>query len=425
MIPIYANYRDKISILHGKDKAQDLSAIYQQLAQIQTDIAVDKDAALIKYTKQFDQIESDNFQIKVTEKEISEAYNFVSKEYISAIKKAKKNLEDYHTQQQPKDWYIEKEQGIEYGASFNPIDSAGLYVPGGRAPYPSSVLMNAVPATIAGVSNIVMATPPQKNGKIAPQVLVAADICNITNIVKAGGSQAVFALAQGTESVDKVDKIVGPGNIYVTIAKQMVYGQVDIDKPAGPSESLIYINDAKYVSFAAAELLAQLEHDPDAVAVAVSESKDTLLLIQKELKVQLENCQRKETISKSIENSMLFLVRNQEEAIDAINRVASEHLVLLVDEYKSMLPKIKHAGAIFLGPYTPVALGDYYGGTNHVLPTSGAARFASPLGVMDFIKYSSLLYYSKEKLAAAKEDVRIISEMEGFDAHFKSIERRL
>ncbi|MFC1771347.1 histidinol dehydrogenase [Candidatus Margulisiibacteriota bacterium] len=425
MIPISKDYKKHIFELHARNSAQDMSPIYQTLLEIRAEVLRCGDQALKKYSAKFDGIKINTFKIKTEKEEIKAAYNKVPKRYIEALERAKKNIEGYHLKQLPKDWYEQKKDGIEYGVQYKPIDSTGLYVPGGRAPYPSSVLMNAIPARIAGVKNITIATPPLADGGITPEILVAANLCGVENIVKVGGAQAVFALACGTESVPKVDKIVGPGNIYVTTAKQMVYGQVDIDKPAGPSEALIYIQDPKYITYAAAELLAQLEHDPDSVATAISENENLLKEIQSELRKQVQACSRKEIIDQAIKNSMLFLVKDQNEAIDAINQIASEHLVLMIDNPQSILKQINHAGAIFLGPYTPVALGDYYGGTNHVLPTSGTARFASPLGVMDFMKYSSLLYYSKEQLQKAEEDLRILALQESFDAHFNSVKLRL
>jgi histidinol dehydrogenase len=425
MIKLIKNYKNYIKKLHNSGQAVDHSDILKTLSKMRIDILKDQDTAVIKYTKKFDRVTDPKFSLIVTPKEIKDAYAQVSKDFIAAIKKAKKNIEWYHKQQLPKSWYKKQKDGRAFGMEFNPIEVAGLYVPGGRAPYPSTVLMNSIPAKIAGVGHLIVATPPGENGCVDPSVLVAADICGVDTIVKAGGAQAVFALAQGTKTIPKVDKIVGPGNIFVTMAKQMVYGQVDIDKPAGPSESLVYIDNEKYVSFAAAELLAQLEHDPLASAVGVSESEIILTMVQAEIKKQIINCKRKDVIKGSIKNSALILTKDLKESIDAMNLVASEHLVLITDKHDSIRKKIKHAGAIFLGPYTPVALGDYYAGTNHVLPTAGAARFASPLGVMDFIKYSSLLYFSKQNLQSTSEDMHILTSAEQFDAHGNSVTIRL
>ncbi|MCP4049969.1 MAG: histidinol dehydrogenase [bacterium] len=421
MIQIETEYKSFIKTLHSQNQPQDQVEIVKKLTEIKNRIIEEGDKALIFYTEMFDKVESSNFNLKVSSYEIEEAYSLVPENFISALKKAKKNIEWFHNQQIPKSWYKEKKDGSAFGMRFSPIQKAGLYVPGGRAPYPSSVLMDAVPAKIAGVSSIVMTTPPDKSGKISPQILVAADICGIKTIIKAGGAQAVFAMAYGSESVDKVDKIAGPGNMYVTVAKQMVYGQVDIDKPAGPSEALVYIDNPDYAVFAAAELLSQLEHDPDSVAAGVSENKEILYKIQDEIKKQIEFCSRKDVINQALKNSVLFLSKDIRESIDIINTTASEHLVLLSDNYKKLAADITNAGAVFLGPYTPVALGDYYAGTNHVLPTAGAARFASPLGVMDFMKYSSLLYYSREKLIESEPEIAVLTEMEGFDAHHKSV----
>ena len=313
------------------------------------------------------------------------------------------------------------QEGVWYGNRYTPLESAGIYVPGGRAAYPSTVLMDAIPAQLAGVPNIVMVTPPS----VPSQVLVAADLCGLTEIYRVGGAQAVFALADGTTSVPKVDKIVGPGNVYVTQAKQMVYGKVDIDKPAGPSEVLVVIEDLEYAPFAAAEMLAQLEHDPLANAVVVATSVDVLDAVESSFKDQLTRLKRQEVLAESVQFACFVQAESTDQMIDYINHIASEHLSLCMDDYQPILDKVKHAGSIFCGPYTPVTLGDYYAGTNHVLPTEGTARFASPLGVMDFMKYSSVLSYSKLSLQAVQTDLHVLTEMEGFDAHFNAVEVRV
>lgn len=392
---------------------------------IHQEIKTGGDQALVSYAKTLDRVTVEALQLTVTPEEIKAAYAHVPKDFIQAVKKAKKNIEQFHRYQLPKNWSKTLKSGVRYGMRFSPLDKVGLYVPGGRALYPSTVLMNAIPAKIAGVQTCVMTTPPRPDGSIAPQILVAADLCGISHIIKAGGAQAVFALAYGTQSVPKVDKIVGPGNIFVTLAKQKVYGLVDIDKPAGPSEVLVYVEDPQYAAYAAAELLAQLEHDPLAVAVAVSTQEQTLKLIQAECERQLPFCKRRDIIEQSAQKSALILAKTPQDAFGIINEIASEHLVVMLANPQDTLPHIRHAGSIFLGPHTPVALGDYAAGPNHVLPTGGATKYASPLGVMDFMKFSSTLEYSKEALAKIDKTVKSLTDMEGLDAHYRSVEIRL
>ncbi|NBV42393.1 histidinol dehydrogenase [bacterium] len=377
----------------------------------------------MRYARQFDRVTADPFSLRVDEKGLENAQHQVPKAFWTALKTAHRNITQYHKLQRPKGWRRSK-NGVMYGVQYTAIESVGLYVPGGRAIYPSSVLMNAIPAQIAGVPNIVMATPPQPDGSIPPQILAAAALCGVSTIVKSGGAQAVFALAYGTQSVPKVDKIVGPGNKYVDGAKQRVYGIVDIDKPAGPSEVLVYLTDPQYAPFAAAELLAQLEHDPDASAIAVSENPAALSAVASALEVLVTQCARQTILNQSIVNCALVSTESHSESVRVINDIASEHLVVLTDDAVNLLPQIRNGGSIFLGPYTPVALGDYVAGPNHVLPTGRAARFASPLGVMDFMKYSSFLQYSEPALVAVAPAVKVLTDMEGFDAHYLSVSVR-
>jgi histidinol dehydrogenase len=344
---------------------------------------------------------------------------------MDALKLAHHNITEYHAWQKPNGWERAPQPGTRYGIRYSAIDSVGLYVPGGRAVYPSSVLMNAIPAKLAGVDRIVIATPPQPDGSIPPQILAACSLCGVSSILKSGGAQAIFALAYGTQTTKSVDKIVGPGNKFVDGAKRSVYGVVDIDKPAGPSEVLVYITDPSYAEFAAAELLAQLEHDPDAKAFALTLSDECASAIQTEFISLAARCKRQDIISKSAQNSKIVKCDSESQVIETINIIASEHLVLMVDHANTILSKIRHAGSIFLGPYTPVALGDYIAGPNHVLPTGAAARFSSPLGVMDFMKYSGYCEYSKEALAAIQVPIRELTTMEGFDAHQLSVDVRL
>ncbi|MDA1354052.1 MAG: histidinol dehydrogenase [bacterium] len=404
---------------HGAD-GQD---IHSKLQNIQLNVAGRGDKALIDYTRQFDRINTAGFTLRVSPEELKEAYSNVPEEFVTACKTAIENIRTYHQHQIPRNWHKE-ENGRQFGLQYSPIEKAGLYVPGGRALYPSTVLMNAIPAQIAGVKELVMVTPPQRDGNVAPQVLVAADLCGIKTVRKVGGAQAIFALANGTESVPKVDKIVGPGNIWVTRAKQMVYGLVDIDKPAGPSEVLVYVEDIAYAPYAAAELWAQLEHDPLASAICISTKRDVLEAVSKAAAAQLPHLKRQDILAKSQLNGLLIQAKDQSDAISMMNHIASEHLVLCLDDYKPVLEQVKHAGSIFCGPYTPVALGDYFAGPNHVLPTERAARYASPLGVMDFMKYSSYMSYDKQNLYAAAPHIKSLTDMEGFDAHFASVDVR-
>ena len=397
--------------------------IQQTITTIQNEIITNKDNALLNYTHQFD---SPNVtSLIVSPEEITSAKKQVSADTLEAFNLAKENITNFHNNQIPFDWEEEQDNGIIYGMQYKPIEKAGLYVPGGRALYPSTVLMNAIPAKLAGVSQLIMTTPPQKDGKIAAEILVAADLCNVDTIIKAGGAQAIFALAYGTQSVPKVDKIVGPGNIYVDQAKQRVYGQCDIDKPAGPSEVCVYVEDIQYAAFAAAELLAQCEHDPDASVIAIAPDLTILNAIQEECKQQINTLNRQDIIKQSCQNSALVIVKNRTEAIAMLNEIASEHLVLLLDDAEKIRKKIQHAGSIFCGPYTPVALGDYIAGPNHVLPTNKAARFSSPLNVMDFMKFSSHLTYKKRNLNDIQPQIKTLTDIEELDAHYQSVKIRL
>ena len=423
MLTITESIQGVLTTLHSIDLNDD-NSLNESVRVIRDEVLENGDSALKSYAQRFDQVDVD-FDILVSKDEIKDAYNKVNDSFIEAIQHAQKNVTAFHTHQRPESWQKDVGAGIQYGMQYRPLNSAGLYVPGGRANYPSTVVMNVVPAKIAGVPDLVILTPPQADGTISPEVLVAADVCGVDKIVRSGGAQAVFAAAYGTQSVPKVDKIVGPGNKYVTAAKNMVYGVVDIDKPAGPSEVLVYITDDRYADYAASELLAQLEHDPDARAVAVSESRLVLEKINDSFQTLLESCDRKQIIQHSQKNCYLVLTDSEESSIDAINKVASEHLVLLLDDYQSILNSINHAGSIFCGPYTPVALGDYWAGPNHVLPTAGAARFSSPLNVMDFMKFSAVLAYDKDSLNKVSKSIKTLTEVEGFDAHYKSIDVRL
>ncbi len=411
MITITTNTSQFIAQSHAQNMQDQQEDIMALLRKMQHDVMSRKIAAVLDYTQQFDGVSFTVPDLKVTPKEIQQAYHHVSDDLITALKTAQTNIEQFHRHQLPNSWNHSPKKGVSYGMRYHPIERVCLYVPGGRAPYPSTVLMDAIPAKIAGVQQLLITTPPQKDGSIRPEILVAADLCGVTDIYKVGGAQAVFAVAYGTESIPKVDKIVGPGNIYVNLAKQLVYGTVDIDKPAGPSDVLVVVEDQQYAAFAAAEMLAQLEHDPLSIAITISSSDSVLQAIQTELSNQVSTLSRKDVIQQSLNNSGLLLAKDAKDLVALTNQIAPEHLVLLVDEYEPLLDQITHAGSIFCGPYTPVTLGDYYAGPNHVLPTSGTARFASPLGVMDFLKYSSHL--------------KLLTDMEGFTAHYNAVDQRI
>lgn len=376
------------------------------------DVKKNKDRAVVKYTKLFDKVLLGPSKFKVTKEEIGDALKLVDKEFIPVLRLAIKNIRDFHKKQKPKKW-IKTSSGITSGLRYLPIDSVGIYVPGGRAAYPSSVIMNAIPAQIAGVKNIVMASPPQKDAKIHPYVLAAAYELGIDQIYKVGGAQAIAALAFGTENIPKVDKIVGPGNIYVTIAKKILYGEVGIDKLAGPSDVVIISDETANAEFIASDMMAQLEHDPLSKAILIATSKD----IKEKVKIIIKK-------SGYINKCGFYSADNLEMAASISNIIAPEHLELHVKYNKEILKKIKNAGAIFLGPYSPVAIGDYLAGPNHVLPTLGSSRFSSPLGVYDFIKYQSIIGYSKKALKKISGSVKKFAYIEGLKNHAGSIDSR-
>lgn len=378
------------------------------------------DRALLDYAKKFDKAELTN--LVVTQEEIDEALEQIDDYFIETLKQARDNIQLYHEKQLRSGYELQKEDGIVLGQKVTPLARVGVYVPGGTASYPSSVLMNVIPAKIAGVTEIVMVTPPDKNGKVAAPILAAASVAGVTKIVKTGGAQAVAALAYGTESVPRVDKIVGPGNAFVATAKRMVFGQVDIDMIAGPSEILVLADGTCNPRYVAADLLSQAEHDKMAQAVLVTDSKELAMAVAEELEVQLAQLPREEIARTSVENRGKIIVAGSlEQAVEAANAIAPEHLELCVDEPFELLPLVKNAGSIFLGKHTPEAMGDYFAGTNHILPTGGTARFSSPLSVDDFVKKSSYLYYTPEALAKVKDRVADFAEREGLHAHGKSV----
>lgn len=381
--------------------------------------------ALFDYTQKFDGIAITEQNIKVTEQEIEYAYTQVSKELIAVIQKAAKRIRDFHQKQKINSWLEPSENGEMLGQLIRPIENVGIYVPGGKAAYPSSVLMNAIPASVAGVSRIIMTTPAQKDGRVTATTLVAAKEAGVNEIYKVGGAQAIAALAYGTTCIPKVDKICGPGNIYVALAKKSVYGQVNIDSVAGPSEILVIADESANPIYVAADMLSQAEHDEMASAMLVTNSETLAEEVQKQLQIQTEQLERKEIIKKSLQDyGLIVIAKDIKQACDLGNMIAPEHMEICTKEPFSLLPNIKNAGAIFLGEYTPEPLGDYMAGPNHVLPTGGTARFFSPLSIDDFIKKSSILSFSKQALLTLSNDIVTFANGEGLTAHANAIKVR-
>ena len=385
----------------------------------------EKDQALFAYTEQFDHAKVTAENIRVAEEEIQEAYEQVDEDLLRVVRKALKNIESYHAKQMQYSWFDSKPNGTMLGQKVTALQRVGVYVPGGKAVYPSSVLMNIMPAKVAGVEEIIMTTPPGPDGKVNPTTLVAAHEAGATAVYKVGGAQAIAALAYGTESIPKVDKIVGPGNIYVALAKKAVYGHVSIDSIAGPSEILVIADETANPRFVAADLLSQAEHDELASAILVTTSEDVANAVNKEIEGFLKVLSRSEIIKKSLENyGHILLAENLEEAIETANEIASEHLEIVTKDPYQVMMKIRNAGAIFLGEYSSEPLGDYFAGPNHILPTNGTAKFFSPLSVDDFLKKSSIIAYSKEALEAVHKDIETFAEAEQLTAHANSIKVR-
>ncbi|MFW5649965.1 MAG: histidinol dehydrogenase [Acetivibrio ethanolgignens] len=380
------------------------------------------DEALFSYTKRFDGIELDAESVRVTPEEIEEAYTQVDEEFLAIIRKAIENIRVYHEKQKQYSWFDSTPQGTILGQKVTPLERVGVYVPGGKAAYPSSVLMNTIPAKVAGVEKIIMVTPPDKEGRVTPTTLVAAREAGADEIYKVGGAQAIAALAYGTESIPNVHKIVGPGNIYVALAKKAVYGYVSIDSIAGPSEILVLADETANPRYVAADLLSQAEHDELASAILVTTSKELAREVEKEIEGFLQVLSRREILEKSLENYGYILIADtMEMAIDTVNEIASEHLEIVTKDPFQIMTKIKNAGAIFLGEYSSEPLGDYFAGPNHVLPTNGTAKFFSPLSVDDFIKKSSIISYSREALYPFHQDIVSFAKAEGLTAHANSI----
>lgn len=384
-----------------------------------------RDEAVFEYTLKFDGATINQDNIRVTEEEIKEAYEQVDPKLLDVIRKALVNIRDYHAKQKQYSWFDSDESGIILGQKVTPLKTVGVYVPGGKAVYPSSVLMNVIPAKAAGVSNIIMTTPCGKDGKVYPSTLVAAKEAGVDAIYKVGGAQAIAALAFGTESIPKVDKIVGPGNIYVALAKKAVFGYVSIDSIAGPSEIMVLADETANPRFVAADLLSQAEHDEMASAILVTTSETLAERVSVEVDKFVETLSRKEIIRKSLDNYGYILVADtMQDAIDTVNEIASEHLELVTKNPFETMTKIRNAGAIFIGEYSSEPLGDYFAGPNHVLPTNGTAKFFSPLSVDDFIKKSSIISYSREALEPVYKDIVQFAECEKLTAHANSIRVR-
>ncbi len=383
------------------------------------------DEALFQYTLKFDKCEITAQNIRVTEEEIEKAYGLVDSEFIEVMKRSAENITKFHRHQLHNSWFVPEENGTILGQKITPVAVSGVYVPGGKAAYPSSVLMNVLPAKVAGVPRIIMTTPPGADGEVNPGTLVAAHIAGVDEIYKAGGAQAVAAMAFGTESIPRVDKITGPGNIFVALAKKACFGFVSIDSVAGPSEILVLADETSSPRYVAADLLSQAEHDELASAILITTSKELAGKVSNEVDGFTKELSRKEIIEKSLENYGYILVaETMDDAIDAANEIASEHMEILTANPFETMTKIKNAGAIFLGEYSSEPLGDYFAGPNHILPTNGTARFFSPLNVDDFLKKTSIVSYSRDALSKVHKDIELFAEKEGLTAHANSVKVR-
>ena len=397
----------------------------ERVNEILQNVKENGDAAVFGYTKQFDGAEVTAENVRVTKAELDEAYESIDPGLLSVIRRSLANIRSYHEKQRQYSWFDSTENGTMLGQKVTPLASVGVYVPGGKAVYPSSVLMNIVPARVAGVGRIVMTTPPGADGRIPASTLVAANEAGVDEIYKAGGAQAVAALAFGTESIPKVDKITGPGNIYVALAKRAVYGHVSIDSVAGPSEILVLADETANPRYVAADLLSQAEHDEMASAILVTTSERLARRVSEEIDGFLKMLSRAEIIRKSLEQyGFILIAKDMGDAVDAVNEIASEHLEIVTKDAFQVMTKIRNAGAIFIGEYSSEPLGDYFAGPNHVLPTNGTAKFFSPLSVDDFIKKSSIIYYSKEALEPVHEDIIAFAQAEQLTAHANSIKVR-
>lgn len=417
------NKTSLIKELKEREKDDDLEVV-AKVSNILSKVKKLGDEALLSLTKEFDGVDLKELEVK--SEELDNAFKLVEKEFINALQEAALNIKEYHENQKNRGYILNKEDGVYMGQRVIPLEKVGIYVPGGTAAYPSSVLMNVIPAKVAGVKEIIMVTPPSKDGGINPYIAVAAKISGIDKIYKVGGAQAVGALAYGTESIPKVDKIVGPGNMFVAIAKRLVFGKVDIDMIAGPSEILVIGDKNANPKYIAADLMSQAEHDKLASSILVTTSMELYKNVEKELEKQVEELERKEIIKESLKNFGIAIVcNNLKECIEISNILAPEHLEIMTENPMELLGEVKNAGSVFLGHYSPEPVGDYFGGTNHVLPTNGTARFFSPLSVDSFIKKSSYLYYSEEALKKHGEKIILLAKKEGLTAHANSVKVRL
>ena len=424
---IKLNEQSRANILADllKRDPNNYSAYEDTVQAIVDDVRARGDEALFEYTKKFDGAELSADNIRVTQAEIQEALSQVDPNLLAVMKKSMKNIREYHEKQRQYSWFDSKPNGTILGQKVTALSSVGVYVPGGKAAYPSSVLMNIIPAEVAGVEKIVMVTPPGKDGRVNPVTLIAAHLAGATEVYKVGGAQAIAALAFGTKSIPRVNKIVGPGNIFVALAKKAVYGHVSIDSIAGPSEILVLADETANPRYVAADLLSQAEHDELASAILVTTSMELAEKVSVEADAFVQNLSRKAILEKSLENYGYILVADSmEDAIETANAIASEHLEIVTKNPFEVMTKIQNAGAIFMGEYSSEPLGDYFAGPNHVLPTNGTAKFFSPLGVDDFIKKSSIIYYSREALEAVHTDIESFAEAEHLTAHANSIRVR-
>lgn len=408
-----------------KRSTNDYGEYEKTVADIIEQVKNRKEEAIFEYSLKFDKCTLSKENFEVTKAEIEEAYTQLDAHFIDVMKTSAANIRAYHEKQKRNSWFDAKEDGTILGQKITPMHSVGVYVPGGKAAYPSTTLMNVVPAKVAGVPNIIMTTPAGADGKVNAATLVAADIAGVDRIFKVGGAQAIAALAYGTEMIPKVDKIVGPGNIFVALAKRAVYGHVSIDSIAGPSEILVLADETATPSYVAADLLSQAEHDEMASAILITTSSELAQKVSEEIDNFIPKLSRKEIIQKSLDNYGYILVApDMQTAIDAVNEIASEHLEILTANPFDTMTRVRNAGAIFLGEYSSEPLGDYYAGPNHVLPTNGTAKFFSPLNVDDYVKKSSIISYSREALEKVHEDIELFAQKEGLTAHANSIHVR-
>lgn len=415
---------NELFVAKALNRVEDKSEIIENTVKsIIDDVKTQGDKALRFYSEKFDGVSLSNF--RVAEAEINNAYNQIDPDFIKILEEAKDNIIKFHEHQIQKTWTKEFSPGVVLGQKVTPIPRVGLYVPGGKGGYPSTVLMDAIPALVAGVHSIALITPPNSQGEVNPYILAAAQVVGITEIYKVGGAHGIAALAYGTESIPSVNKIVGPGNIYVATAKKLVFGKVDIDMIAGPSEICILADQTSNASFIASDMLSQAEHDEMASSILISTDEKLVNEVMKQITIQSKQLSRKEIIKKSIDdNAKAFIVNSLDSGISLSNIIAPEHLEVMVENPMNQLDKIENAGAIFLGNYSPEPIGDYFAGPNHTLPTSGTAKFSSPLGVYDFVKKSSIINYEKHSLEKIKNQVINFAQVEGFDAHANAIRSR-